>query len=241
MENRKHKQELFTLIELLVVIAIIAILASMLLPALGMARKKADAVHCISNEKQIGLGMQFYLGDNDSYFPRYEDPNNSKNKVADTLVDGKYMEEAVFNCPGLKNDSAHPQVPRSYWGTYMTGYGYNFRYLGGSFGYGFSTASTSKTAKTSMLKNTSEGMMFMDTSQGFMSNVGCYRICEFLDSKNPTGYGFPDARHNNSINILYVDGHASALKILNPVNPYLILGAWNESYFWTCGRIKVTL
>ena len=63
------RREGFTLIELLVVIAIIAILAAILFPVFAKAREKARQISCLSNEKQLGLGLLQYLQDNDEIYP----------------------------------------------------------------------------------------------------------------------------------------------------------------------------
>ncbi len=64
-----QRSKRFTLIELLVVIAIIAILASLLLPALGNARNRAKEISCLSRQKQVGLAMICYAGDFNGYWP----------------------------------------------------------------------------------------------------------------------------------------------------------------------------
>lgn len=72
----------FTLIELLVVIAVIAILAAMLLPTLGRAKVRAQALQCMSNTRQILLAWYLYAGDHGEWFPPNEDNFSPGNWVS---------------------------------------------------------------------------------------------------------------------------------------------------------------
>ncbi|MGI4791668.1 MAG: type II secretion system protein [Janthinobacterium lividum] len=97
----------FTLIELLIVIAIIAILAAILFPVFAQVREKARATACLSNEKQIGLGLLQYVQDSDEHmFFRSSDPNSRSGPTPNINASRWYDQlmpyiksNAVFTCP----------------------------------------------------------------------------------------------------------------------------------------------
>jgi prepilin-type N-terminal cleavage/methylation domain-containing protein/prepilin-type processing-associated H-X9-DG protein len=107
------QKRVFTLIELLVVIAIIAILAAILFPVFAQAREKARQTSCLSNEKQMGLGLMMYVQDYDETFPAayyYNNDNSSANGYThwSGAIQPYIKNLGIFVCPSDKNRGLAP-------------------------------------------------------------------------------------------------------------------------------------
>lgn len=211
-----RKKRRFTLIELLVVIAIIAILASMLLPALNNARERGRSVQCLNHLRQIGTAHQGYFSDNADYVgyaaqgPGWSDvrswrhallPYLEKASLADHTDTADVKYPPILQCPSVPVEEFArldwPQVGgiQSAYGANTSGYDESNL---GVFGFlnGKTPIKQQMAREPSLLMTITEGYWYLN-------------YWEHYDDA---------PRHDGARNLLYLDGHAGALRGQLPRN-----------------------
>ncbi len=210
----------FTLIELLVVIAIIAILASMLLPALNSAREQANRAKCSSNLRQFGVLLNMYTGDNRGMTPgvywgddhlvlinswpgqlyRLLIPGLTDDDVRSQLTTHSLNQKkfGIFHCPSnkMQKQIAWKDTDGG------TSYGINGDWTGTRDGWRDAINSNYASIKSERIAFPSQLIALMDAS--FYNINGLNNAEIFPDQQGITGVSY---RHRTGVNLLIADGH----------------------------------
>jgi prepilin-type N-terminal cleavage/methylation domain-containing protein/prepilin-type processing-associated H-X9-DG protein len=223
----------FTLIELLVVIAIIAILAAILFPVFARARENARRASCMSNMKQIGLGIMQYTQDYDEHLPAgflsYAGavyPDGSTHTESWRVAIYPYVKSVqVFNCPSadsyLEWKGAYYITRAAYAYNYLAPTGSGLTNVGVNLG-GYDSypaanlAAIEDVAGTIMVTESSSALIRFNTNPSYLATEATLHDTGECDSYAATStyavLSCARAPHMDTMNTLFADGHVKSMK-----------------------------
>jgi prepilin-type N-terminal cleavage/methylation domain-containing protein/prepilin-type processing-associated H-X9-DG protein len=235
-QTRQSNKNGFTLIELLVVVAIIVLLAAILFPVFARARENARRSSCQSNLKQMGLGIAQYVQDYDERFPRHRfnypfDASNwahPKNARWMDVILPYIKSEKIFTCPSSVRNNVFEDVTtrisnnlNGYWlGTYVWNVGY----------WDYEASATPPYANAwgpmngphiSRVEAASTTITVLEREDAINDSAECAFNASTANGATfaqPSASPLPKisntvARHLDTMNVLYCDGHVKALTI----------------------------
>jgi prepilin-type N-terminal cleavage/methylation domain-containing protein/prepilin-type processing-associated H-X9-DG protein len=221
------KRKAFTLIELLVVIAIIAILAAILFPVFARARENARRTSCLSNLKQIGLGIMQYVQDYDDTYPSTQRYTNEGVNTNTTFwywdIDPYVKSWQTYICPSSSQgygpaDASYPVSNPSY--VRAGNYGANqlvMRVYNATSQPYVNMASIASVSTTYMIMDCGNFQAYPSeavasgASYNYLPGMGALGVSRGSISDRYVD-DFMNGRHFNGINVAFADGHAKWLK-----------------------------